>query len=200
MHWSQVSADISLSRAPDRSAEVLTNISTPRTRPPHRRLQPAAQALSRIKKPKLAECRGQGDGPVCNRGRPSAGVQGRHQEAAAVAPERFARAATARQAWHLGEMPTTPNYDAKVAEAVRKFQESASSRPPACSTTAPSGHQQPEARPRQIDTVLVNMGALALAAAPARRGLARQRLCLLNIPTSRSGDAERPPRSGTPAW
>src|SRR5205823_4079530 len=64
MHWSQVSADIQYPEHPTDPAEVLANISTAKDasaaldgyNPPHK--------LYRELKAKLAELRGQGDGPV----------------------------------------------------------------------------------------------------------------------------------------
>ena len=82
MHWSQVAADILYPEHPTDPAEVLANISTAKDasaaldgyNPPHK--------LYKELKAKLAELRGQGDGPVIQISRRScAGVQGRHQEA-----------------------------------------------------------------------------------------------------------------------
>src|SRR4030081_3503822 len=64
MHWSQVSADISFPEHPTDPTEVLTNVSTAKDasaalegyNPPHK--------LYRDLKAKLADLRGQGDGPV----------------------------------------------------------------------------------------------------------------------------------------
>ena len=70
------------------------------------------------------------------------------------------------------------HYDAKVAEAVRKFQDR---RRPASATgvlddSTVKAMNSPK-RDRQIDTVHRQHGALALAAARSRRAVDRRRLC-----------------------
>ncbi len=82
MHWSQVSADIQYPEHPTDPAEVLANISTAKDasaaldgyNPPHK--------LYKELKAKLAELRGQGDGPMIQIAEgPALALQGRHQEA-----------------------------------------------------------------------------------------------------------------------
>ena len=125
MHWSQVSADILYPEHPTDPAEVLTNISTAKDasaaldgyNPPHK--------LYRELKTKLAELRGQGDGPVIQIAEgPALAFKAGTRKQPAVAPE-DPRVPQLRAKLGISENADDTHYDAKVAEAVRKFQESA---------------------------------------------------------------------------
>ena len=157
MHWSQVSADILYPEHPTDPAEVLANISTAKDasaaldgyNPPHK--------LYKDLKAKLAELRGQGDGPVIQIAEgPGARLQGRHQEAGRGRAGRSARAATARQARHPDNADDT-KYDAQVAAAVRKFQDSVDLKPTGVLDDRTVKAINSPKRDRQIDPVLVNM-------------------------------------------
>jgi L,D-transpeptidase YcbB len=157
MHWSQVSADILYPEHPTDAAEVLANISTAKDasaaldgyNPPHK--------LYKQLKAKLAELRGQGDGPV---------VQ------IADGPALAYRAGTRKQPGVAVEDPRVPqlraklgiagnaddtHYDAKVAEAVRKFQESADLKPTGVLDDRTLKAINSPKRDKLIDTVIVNM-------------------------------------------
>src|SRR6478752_2092654 len=125
MHWSQVSADILYPEHPTDPAEVLTNISTAKDasaaldgyNPPHK--------LYRELKAKLAELRGQGDGPVVQIAEgPVLAFKPATKKLPAAAPE-DPRVPQLRAKLGISENADDTHYDAKVAEAVRKFQEGA---------------------------------------------------------------------------
>src|SRR5882757_5477729 len=128
MHWSQVSGDILYPEHPTDPAEVLTTISTAKDasaaldgyNPPHK--------LYRDLKAKLAELRGQGEGPVVQiaEGVPLAFKAGTKKQPE-VAPE-DPRVPQLRAKLGI-ENPDDTKYDAKVAAAVRKFQEGADLKP-----------------------------------------------------------------------
>ena len=165
-----------------------------------RRLQPAAQALSRTQGQARRIARpGRRTGDP-DRRRPGSCLQGRHQEAAGGCAGRSARAATARQARHLREprrraLRRQGRRGRAQIPGERRAQGHRRARRP-----HRQGDQQPEARPADRHRHRQH-GALALAAAPARRVVARQRLCHPQHPRLYAeGDAERRARSGPPAW
>ena len=138
MHWSQVSADILYPEHPTDPAEVLANVSTAKDasaalegyNPPHK--------LYRELKAKLAELRGQGDGPVIQ---------------IAEGPALAFKAATKKQPAVVPEDSRVPQLRAKLGVAGnadehalrRQGRRSRAQIPgarrtegrPACSTTAP---------------------------------------------------------------
>lgn len=156
MHWSQVSADILYPEHPTDPAEVLTTIASAKDasaaldgyNPPHK--------LYRELKAKLAELRGQGDGPVIQiaEGAPLAFKAGTKKQPE-VAPE-DPRVPQLRAKLGL-ENPDDTRYDAKVAAAVRKFQEGADLKPTGVLDDKTVKAINSPKRDRQIDTVLVNM-------------------------------------------
>ena len=157
MHWSQVSADILYPEHPTDPAEVLTNISTARDassaldgyNPPHK--------LYRELKAKLAELRGQGDGPVIQIAEgPALAFKAGTRKLPAVAPE-DPRVPQLRAKLGISENADDTHYDAKVAEAVRKFQESAELKATGVLDDRTVKAINSPKRDRQIDTVLVNM-------------------------------------------
>ena len=157
MHWSQVSADILYPDHPTDPAEVLANVTAAKDasaalegyNPPHK--------LYRELKKKLAELRGQGEGPVVQiadgpalkytpaRGRSSLRSWWKIRACRNCAPS----SASAR-------MPTTPVTMPRSPKRCASSRTAPISRPPACSTTYRQGDQQPE-KDRAIDTVIVNM-------------------------------------------
>ena len=156
--------------------------------PPHK--------LYRELKAKLAELRGQGDGPVIQiaEGPALKFTPARSKKQPAVVME-DPRVPQLRAKLGITENADDTHYDAKVAEAVRKFQDE---RRPQGHRRARRPHRQGASTARsataQIDTVHRQHGALALAAAPARRAVARQRLCHSQHPRLHAeGDAERRP-------
>jgi murein L,D-transpeptidase YcbB/YkuD len=158
MHWSQVSADIQYPEHPTDPAEVLANVTAASDasaaldgyNPPHK--------LYRELKAKLAELRGVGDGPVIQiadgpalRFTPARNAR---QPAVEVEDERVPQL---RAKLGLTENADDTRYDAKVAEAVRKFQAGAELKPTGILDDKTVRAINSPKRDRQIDTVIVNM-------------------------------------------
>ncbi|QHO72179.1 murein L,D-transpeptidase [Bradyrhizobium sp. CCBAU 051011] len=159
MHWSQASSDILYPEHPIDPAEVLANISTAKDasvaldgyNPPHK--------LYKDLKAKLAELRGQGDGPMIHIAEgPALAFKAATKKQAEVAPE-DSRVPQLRAKLGL-EHPDDPRYDAKVAAAVRKFQESVDLKPTGVLDDRTVKAINSPKRDRHIDTVLVNMERL----------------------------------------
>ena len=160
MHWSQVASDILYPEHPTDPAEVLANVTTAKDasaalegyNPPHK----AYKDL----KAKLAELRGQGEGPVIQiaEGAPLA-FKAATKKQPAVTPE-DARVPQLRAKLGITENPDDTKYDAKVAAAVRKFQEGVSLNPTGVLDDKTVKAINSPKRDRQIDTVIVNMERL----------------------------------------
>ncbi|UPJ48865.1 L,D-transpeptidase family protein [Bradyrhizobium sp. 200] len=160
MHWSQVSGDILYPEHPTDPAEVLANISTAKDasaaldgyNPPHK--------LYRELKAKLAELRGQGDGPMIHIAEgPALAFKAATKKQGEVAPE-DPRVPQLRAKLGVAENPDGTHYDAKVAAAVRKFQESVDLKPNGVLDDRTVKAINSPKRDRHIDTVLVNMERL----------------------------------------
>jgi murein L,D-transpeptidase YcbB/YkuD len=158
MHWSQVSADILYPDHPTDPAEVLANVSTAKDssaalegyNPPHK--------LYRELKKKLAELRGQGEGPVVQiadgpvlKYTPA---RGKKQPEIVVEDPRVPQL---RAKLGITENAGDTRYDAKIAEAVRKFQEGADLKPTGVLDDRTVKAINSPKRDRAIDTVIVNM-------------------------------------------
>src|SRR4051794_25912494 len=158
MHWSQVSGDIQYPEHPTDPNEVLANVSNAKDasaalesyNPPHK--------LYRELRAKLAELRGQDGGPVVQIGEGPAlkftPAHGKKQPAIAMED---ARVPHLRAKLGIAENPNDTHYDARVAEAVRKFQAGADLKPTGVldeRTVRAINSPKPA---RQIDTVIVNM-------------------------------------------
>jgi L,D-transpeptidase YcbB len=157
MHWSQVSADILYPDHPTDPTEVLTNVSTATDasaalegyNPPHK--------LYKALKAKLAELRGQGDGPVISIAEgPALAFKPATKKQPAVTPE-DARVPQLRAKLGIHEDPDDTKYDAKVAEAVRKFQEGADLKPTGVLDDKTVKAINSPKRDKTIDIVLANM-------------------------------------------
>src|SRR5207248_5325006 len=123
-HWSQVSYDILFPDHPTDPWEALTNITTAKDasaalegyNPPHK--------LYRELKTKLAELRGQGDGPMIQIAEGPAltysPARNKKQPAVAMQDERVPQL---RAKLGITENASDTHYDAKLAEAVRRFQD-----------------------------------------------------------------------------
>ena len=157
MHWSQVSADILYPEHPTDAVEVLTNISTAKDasaaldgyNPPHKLYQEL--------KAKLAELRGQGDGPVTLIAEgPALAFKAGTKKQPGVAVE-DPRVPQLRAKLGIAENADDVHYDAKVAEAVRKFQEGADLKATGVLDDRTVKAINSPKRDKQIDTVLVNM-------------------------------------------
>jgi len=157
MHWSQVSADIQYPEHPTDPSEVLTNISTAKDasaaldgyNPPHK--------LYKELKAKLAELRGQGDGPLLQIPEgPTLAYKAATKKQGEVVPE-DSRVPQVRAKLGVSDHPDSTLYDAKVAAAVRKFQESVDLKATGVLDDRTVKALNSPKRDRQIDTVLVNM-------------------------------------------
>ncbi|MEA2345870.1 MAG: L,D-transpeptidase YcbB, partial [Thermoanaerobaculia bacterium] len=157
IHWSQVSADIQYPDHPTDPAEVLANITTAKDvgaaleayNPPHK--------LYRELKAKLAELRGQGDGPVIQiaEGQPLKYVPARKKQPEVLMED--PRVPQLRAKLGITENADDTRYDAKVAEAVRKFQDGADLKVTGVLDDRTVKAINSPKRDRAIDTVIVNM-------------------------------------------
>src|SRR6201991_730968 len=158
MHWSQVSADILYPEHPTDPAEVLANVTAAKDadaalegyNPPHK--------LYRELKKKLAELRGQGDGPVIQIADGPAlkytPARGKKQPEIVVEDPRVPQL---RAKLGITENADDTHYDAKVAEAVRKFQDGADLKATGILDERTVKAINSPKRDRAIDTVIVNM-------------------------------------------
>jgi murein L,D-transpeptidase YcbB/YkuD len=158
IHWSQVSADIQYPEHPTDPAEVLANVTTAKDasatleayNPPHK--------LYRELKKKLAELRGEGDGPVIQIADGPAlkytPARGKKQPEIVVEDPRVPQL---RAKLGIAENPDDTKYDAKVAEAVRKFQDGADLKATGVLDDRTVKAINSPKRDRAIDTVIVNM-------------------------------------------
>jgi L,D-transpeptidase YcbB len=158
MHYSQVSGDIQYPEHPTDPSEVLANVTTARDASAALDSYNPPQKLYRELKAKLAELRGQGDGPVVQieDGPALKFVAPRGKKEAAVAME-DSRVPQLRAKLGISENADDDHYDAKVAEAVRKFQEGAELKPTGVLDSKTVAAINSPKRDRQIDTVIVNM-------------------------------------------
>ena len=158
MHWSQVSGDIQYPEHPTDPAEVLANITTAKDASAALDSYNPPQKRYRELKAKLAELRGVGDGPVIQiaegpalRFTPS---RSRRQPAAEIED---ARVPQLRAKLGITENADDDHYDAKVAAAVRRFQEGADIKPTGVLDDRTVKAINSPKRDKQIDTVVVNM-------------------------------------------
>jgi murein L,D-transpeptidase YcbB/YkuD len=157
MHWSQVSADILYPEHPTDPAEVLANVTSAKDASAALDSYNPPQKLYKELKAKLAELRGQGDGPVVQiADGPTLVFKPGTKKQPGVAPE-DPRVPQLRAKLGVSENPDDTHYDAKVAEAVRKFQEGAELKATGALDERTVKAINSPKRDRQIDTVLVNM-------------------------------------------
>ena len=158
MHWSQVSPDIQYPEHPTDPTEVLTNVTAAKDASIALDSYNPPQKLYQALKKKLAELRGQGDGPVVT---------------IADGPVlKYTAPKGKKQAEVLMDDPRVPqlrvklgvtdnaddtHYDAKVAEAVRRFQEGLDLPATGNLDSRTVAAINAPKRDKQIDTVLVNM-------------------------------------------
>jgi L,D-transpeptidase YcbB len=157
VHWSQISYDIQFPDHPTDPSEVLTNVTTAKDasaalggyNPPHK--------LYRELRAKLAELRGQGDGPVIQIAEgPALKYTPARKKQPAVEME-DARVPQLRAKLGISDDAGDTRYDAKVAEAVRRFQEGAELNPTGILDDRTVKALNSPKRDRKIDTVIVNM-------------------------------------------
>ena len=157
MHWSQVSADIQYPEHPIDPSEVLANVTTAKDASAALESYNPPQKLYRELKAKLAQLRGQGDGPVIQIAEgPALVFKPATRKQAAVAPE-DPRVPQLRAKLGISENANDARYDAKVAEAVRKFQEGAELKVTGVLDDRTVKALNSPKHDRQIDTVIVNM-------------------------------------------
>ncbi|MBU6458496.1 MAG: L,D-transpeptidase family protein [Bradyrhizobium sp.] len=158
MHWSQVSGDISYPEHPIDPSEVLGKVTSAKDASAALDSYNPPQKLYRELKAKLAELRGQADGPV---------VQIAEGPALKYAPSRNRKQPTVvmedprvpqlRAKLGITENADDTHYDAKVAEAVRRFQENADLKPTGVLDDRTIRAINSPKRSKLIDTVIVNM-------------------------------------------
>jgi murein L,D-transpeptidase YcbB/YkuD len=158
MHWSQVSGDISYPEHPTDPTEVLTNVTSASDASVALDSYNPPQKLYKALKAKLAELRGQGDGPVVQIADGPVlkyvPARGKKQPEIVMEDERVPQL---RAKLGLSENADDTHYDAKVAEAVRKFQEAAELKATGILDDKTVKAINSPKRDKQIDTVLVNM-------------------------------------------
>jgi L,D-transpeptidase YcbB len=157
MHWSQVSADIQYPEHPTDPNEVLANVTSAKDASVALDGYNPPQKLYKELKKKLAELRGQGDAatPI-----PDGQVLKYTPARAKKQPEvemDDPRVPQLKAKLGISENPDDTKYDAKVAEAVRKFQESVDLKGTGVLDERTVRALNSPKRDRQIDTVIVNM-------------------------------------------
>ncbi|MHC4041438.1 L,D-transpeptidase family protein [Bradyrhizobium sp. 23AC] len=157
MHWSQVSGDILYPEHPVDPNEVLAKVTTATDasaaldsyNPPHK--------LYKELKAKLAELRGQGNGPVIEiADGPALKYTPASKKQAEIVVE-DARVPQLRAKLGLAENASDTRYDAAVADAVRKFQSGAEMKATGILDDKTVKALNTPKRDKQIDVVLVNM-------------------------------------------
>ena len=158
MHWSQVSGDIQYPEHPTDPSEVLANVTIAKDASAALDGYNPSHKLYRALKAKLAELRGQGDGPAIQiadgpvlKYTPA---RGKKQDEIAMEDVRVPQL---RAKLGIAENRNDTRYDATVAEAVRKFQASAELRPTGMLDERTIRAINSPKHDRQIDTVIVNM-------------------------------------------
>ena len=158
MHWSQVSGDIQYPEHPTDPNEVLANVTTAKDasialdsyNPPHKLYLGAEEEARRIARP------GRRPGDP-DRRRPGAEIHARPRKKQPAIEVEDDRVPQLRAKLGIAENPDDRHYDAKVAEAVRKFQATADLKPTGMLDERTVKAINSPKRDRQIDTVLVNM-------------------------------------------
>src|SRR6266702_1743323 len=157
MHWSQVSGDIQYPEHPTDATEVLTNVTTAKDASAALDGYNPPQKLYRELNAKLAELRGQGEGKVVPLWEGPAlkfTPASKKQPAAEIED---ARVPLLRAKLGITENADDSHYDAKVAEAVRKFQAGADLKATGILDDRTVKALNSPKRDRQIDAVIVNM-------------------------------------------
>jgi murein L,D-transpeptidase YcbB/YkuD len=157
MHWSQVSGDILYPEHPTDPSEVLAKITTATDASAALDSYNPPQKLYKELKAKLAELRGQGSGPVIEiADGPALKYTPAGKKQAEIVVE-DPRVPQLRAKLGLAENGSDTRYDATVAEAVRKFQNSAELKATGILDDKTVKAINTPKRDKQIDVVLVNM-------------------------------------------
>jgi len=158
MHWSQLSGDISYPEHPTDPTEVLGKVTTAKDASTALDSYNPPQKLYQELKAKLAELRGQGDAPVVTIGDGPAlrytPARGKKQAAVVVEDPRVPQL---RAKLGITGNADDDHYDAKVAEAVRTFQENADLRASGVLDEQTVKAINAPKRGKLIDTIEVNM-------------------------------------------
>ncbi|MGY8633663.1 L,D-transpeptidase family protein [Bradyrhizobium sp. 14AA] len=157
MHWSQVSGDILYPEHPVDPGEVLAKVTTATDASAALDSYNPPQKLYKELKAKLAELRGQGSGPVVEIADGPAlkyTPAGKKQAEMVVEDSRVPQL---RAKLGITENASDTRYDATVAEAVRKFQNSAELKATGILDDKTVKAINTPKRDKQIDVVLVNM-------------------------------------------
>ncbi|WP_298253840.1 L,D-transpeptidase family protein [Bradyrhizobium sp.] len=157
MHWSQVSGDIQYPEHPTDPNEVLANVTSAKDASAALDSYNPPQKLYQALKKKLAELRGESDGHVI---RIADGPALKYTAARKKQPEVVQeddRVPQLRAKLGISEDPDDRRYDAKVAEAVRKFQAMAELKPTGILDERTVKAINSPKRDKQIDTIVVNM-------------------------------------------
>jgi L,D-transpeptidase YcbB len=157
MHYSQVSGDIQYPEHPTDPAEVLANVTSAKDASAALDSYNPPQKLYRELKAKLAELRGVGNGPMIQieQGPVLEFTPGKKQQPSLAMED--PRVPRLRAKLRVSENADDTHYDATVAEAVRKFQESVELRPTGVLDDQTVRAINSPKRDKQIDTVVVNM-------------------------------------------
>ncbi|EHR05512.1 L,D-transpeptidase family protein [Bradyrhizobium sp. WSM471] len=157
MHWSQVSGDILYPEHPVDPNEVLAKVATAADASAALESYNPPQKLYKELKAKLAELRGQGNGPVIEiaDGPTLKYTPARKRQAEIVVED--SRVPQLRVKLGIAENASDTRYDAAVAEAVRKFQNSAELKATGILDDKTVKAINTPKRDKQIDVVLVNM-------------------------------------------
>ncbi|MDA9508135.1 peptidoglycan-binding protein [Bradyrhizobium sp. CCBAU 11386] len=157
MHWSQVSADILYPEHPVDPSEVLAKVTTAADASAALDSYNPPQKLYKELKAKLAELRGQGSGPVIEiADGPALKYTPAGKKQAEIVVE-DPRVPQLRTKLGITENASDTRYDATVAEAVRKFQNSAELKATGILDDKTVKALNTPKRDKQIDVVLVNM-------------------------------------------
>ncbi|GKQ53715.1 murein L,D-transpeptidase [Bradyrhizobium sp. Ce-3] len=157
MHWSQVSADILYPEHPIDPAEVFANVTSAKDASAALDGYNPPQKLYKELKKKLAELRGQGDGPIITiaDGPALKYLPARKKQAAVEMDD--PRVPDLRNKLGITEDAGSTKYDATVARAVERFQSSVDLKATGVLDERTVKALNNPKRDRQIDTVLVNM-------------------------------------------
>jgi murein L,D-transpeptidase YcbB/YkuD len=157
MHWSQVSGDILYPEHPVDPNEVLAKVTTAADASAALDSYNPPQKLYKELKAKLAELRGQGNGPVIEiADGPALKYTPAGKKQAEIVVE-DPRVPQLRVKLGIAENASDTRYDAAVAEAVRKFQNSAELKATGVLDDKTVRAINTPKRDKQIDVVLVNM-------------------------------------------
>ncbi|HUO00881.1 MAG TPA: L,D-transpeptidase family protein, partial [Bradyrhizobium sp.] len=159
MHWSQLSGDILYPEHPIDPSEVLTHVTTAKDASTALDSYNPPQKLYQELKKKLAELRGQDDGQVAQiaDGPALRYVVSRNKKHPAEVME-DPRVPQLRARLELAANADDDHYDAKVAQAVRNFQEGVGLRPTGVlDDRTVSALNNPKRDSKEINTIIVNM-------------------------------------------